>query len=175
MARRSLVTKECRRCFECKPLSEFRPKAAASDGLQTWCIDCQKEYHRERYQTNVKYRQGMTDASSRWKAANYESVLLHAARKRSKAAGLPCNLTVEDIIIPDVCPVLGIPIERGVGKMGENSPSLDRIVPELGYVKGNVYVISMRANRLKSDASLGELEAILAYMKLHLSTDTVNA
>src|SRR5690606_22407621 len=79
---------------------------------------------------------------------------------RAKQKGIPFNITHEDLNIPDVCPVLGIPIEKkvelGSGYWPDN-PSVDRIIPELGYVKGNVRVISHRANLLKSDATIEEL------------------
>lgn len=92
--------------------------------------------------------------------------MLYEARKRSKKFGLPFNLDLSDISIPDVCPVLGIPIIIGssVGP-SNNSPSLDKVVPSLGYVKGNVSIISWRANRLKSDATLEELRDIVTYVE----------
>lgn len=46
-----------------------------------------------------------------------------------------------------------------------DSPSLDRIKPELGYVKGNIRVISFKANSIKNDASIEELRQILQYME----------
>jgi hypothetical protein len=58
-----------------------------------------------------------------------------------------------------------VSLKRGVGKFDSCSPSLDRIVPELGYVKGNVRVISDRANRIKRDATLEELRAIVKYVE----------
>jgi hypothetical protein len=64
---------------------------------------------------------------------------------------------MQAIVIPAVCPVLGIPIVLGEQR-SENSPSLDRITPKLGYVPGNVRVISDKANRLKGDRTLGELQ-----------------
>ena len=70
--------------------------------------------------------------------------------------------------IPEVCPVLGIPVNRGgVGKKGgrPDSPSMDRIDPTKGYIKGNVRVISNRANTLKCNATVAELEAVLADLK----------
>lgn len=97
--------------------------------------------------------------------------MLYAARNRAKKAGLECTLKVEDIVIPEFCPVLGIPLfaSAGGGKrpptLLENSPSLDRIDNNKGYTPDNVRVISMRANDLKSDATLEELEAVVAYMK----------
>lgn len=59
-----------------------------------------------------------------------------------------------------MCPVLGIPIFSGRGKQIDNSPNLDRIVPEKGYVPGNVRVISAKANRIKSNATAEELKLV---------------
>ena len=90
------------------------------------------------------------------------------AKIRAKAKGLPFTITTKDIVIPDVCPVLGVPLTRPDGTSrgpGPYTPSLDRIVPELGYVPGNVRVISYRANRIRNDATIEELEAVLRYTK----------
>lgn len=88
-----------------------------------------------------------------------ERLLIERARKRAKAAKLPFRLAREDITVPDVCPALGIPIELGKGRTN-NSPSLDRLNPPLGYVPGNVRVISDRANRLKSDRAIDHLRCL---------------
>jgi hypothetical protein len=66
--------------------------------------------------------------------------------------------------------VLGIVLE--FGKTSEkawrdNSPSLDRIVPEKGYVRDNVLVVSYRANRIKNDATISELQQIAAFYKTY--------
>lgn len=82
--------------------------------------------------------------------------LVERARSRALKANLPFNLRRQSIVIPLSCPVLGIPLKLGSTRSA-NSPSLDRIVPSLGYVEGNVRVISDRANRLKSDLSISEL------------------
>lgn len=79
------------------------------------------------------------------------------------AAGVPFTITKEDIVIPTHCPILGIPLFRGPRGGGENSPSLDKVRPELGYVPGNVIVISNRANRLKADATIEELRDIASF------------
>ncbi len=67
--------------------------------------------------------------------------------------------------MPRFCPALGIPLYRAAGSaaQGPNSPTLDRIVPELGYVRGNVRVISSRANQIKSDATPAELLQVACY------------
>lgn len=102
------------------------------------------------------------------KKADPIGYLLRHAETRAKKQGIPFDLTREDLVMPDVCPVLGLPFEWGVGQMGwrnMRSPSLDKIKPQLGYVRGNVRIISNRANHLKSNGTISELEAVLAYMK----------
>lgn len=76
---------------------------------------------------------------------------------------------LEDINVPDVCPMLGIQLNYdGVGEGGwsrkDNSPSLDRINNKLGYTKDNIQIISWRANRIKNDSTPEELIKIAIYM-----------
>jgi hypothetical protein len=87
--------------------------------------------------------------------------LREGARYRATRDNLPFDITEEDIIIPAVCPVLGIPLEQNLGgKITDNSPTLDKIVPSKGYVKGNITVMSWRANSLKKDASFEEIRKL---------------
>lgn len=87
------------------------------------------------------------------------------AKARALVAGVPFHITKDDIVIPTHCPILGIPLYRMLGARGggDHSPSLDRVRPALGYVPGNVIVISQRANRLKSDATIKELRDIASF------------
>jgi hypothetical protein len=94
-----------------------------------------------------------------------ERTMLNSCRRVAKQQGIPFDLTVEDIVIPECCPVLGVPLEKGRKQRSWNSPSLDRIIPERGYVRGNVIVVSWRVNRIKADASIRELELIAAFYK----------
>lgn len=89
------------------------------------------------------------------------------ARHRAKEKNLPFNISEEDINIPDICPVLGIPMQTafGKGKARANSPSLDRIIPEKGYVKGNVITVSNRANTIKNNATPEEIIAVGEFYK----------
>jgi hypothetical protein len=91
--------------------------------------------------------------------------LWHSARQRAKRRGIPFDLKPADIVIPETCPVLGIPLFRGVGTLGPNSPSIDQVVIGKGYVPNNICVISHRANALKRDGTVEELEKVIAYMK----------
>ena len=93
-----------------------------------------------------------------------EFFLFMAAKTRAKKYGWAFNLDPSDIVIPKLCPVLGLSL--GVqDKQSANSPTLDRFDNSKGYVKGNVRVISWRANALKSDATVEELERVVEYMK----------
>lgn len=91
-----------------------------------------------------------------------ENRLLNAARSRAKAKGIEFNIEVSDIVVPTSCPLLGIPVfvNEGKGKPKPNSPSVDRIDPMKGYVKGNVWVISLKANTIKSNATIDELKLL---------------
>lgn len=88
--------------------------------------------------------------------------MLSRCKYRARKAGVPFDITVADITVPQSCPVLGIELTRGKGSgFHAASPSLDRIVPLRGYVRGNVRVISARANLLKNNATVSEIEAVL--------------
>jgi hypothetical protein len=90
-----------------------------------------------------------------------QKVLLNSAKERAEKYQVPFGLTEEDIVIPTHCPVLGLALKRGDPHDKHASPSLDRIRLELGYVRGNVRVISWRANLLKNDATLEELTLVV--------------
>ena len=99
----------------------------------------------------------------KWYKSDPRTVMLATARTRAKRDKVPFSLQKEDIIIPEFCPVLGIPLKVGDRKSHDNAPSLDRKIPNLGYTKDNVVVISYRANRIKNDATPEELQKVLQY------------
>ena len=87
-------------------------------------------------------------------------------KTKSLQQGIPCDIDVDDLSpFPLKCPVLGIDSDYfKKGKGGSNhSPSIDRMNPSLGYIKGNVRIISQKANRLKQDASVEEQMQLLCY------------
>lgn len=91
--------------------------------------------------------------------------MLHGSKVMAKKYGYDFNLSLDDIRIPDKCPVLNIPLFFTAGRRTENTPSLDRLDNNKGYVKGNVAVISWRANQIKRDASLEELRALVDFLE----------
>jgi hypothetical protein len=137
--------KVCRNCNLVKPLEEFSKLEKSSDGINYWCKKCFKG-------TVVK-----------WYYKDPRKRMLAAAKSRAKRDGLNFNIDLEDIIIPENCPLLNIPLKSASGGRGRhtrNSPTLDKIIPKLGYVKGNVVVISFAANAIKHDAAIDELELL---------------
>jgi|688.fasta_scaffold374013_2 hypothetical protein len=136
------------------------------------------------YQRNSKKA---CESTKKWRAENPEKVkanktawlkkpknrvshILGQAKQRANKNGMEFSITLDDLLpLPDVCPVLGIKInyEGNKGQRGfvNDSPSIDRLDSSLGYVKGNVKIICWRANRVKSDATVEELRAILNFME----------
>lgn len=87
--------------------------------------------------------------------------LLYNAKRRAKKNNIPFDLELEDVVIPEFCPILTyIKLEPSNGKVSDSSPSLDKIIPELGYIKGNVQVISHKANTMKSNGTFEDIELL---------------
>jgi hypothetical protein len=93
-----------------------------------------------------------------------------AARQRSRKEGRAFDLSLSDIIIPDVCPVFGILLDKqlSIGPRKDTSPSLDRFDSSKGYTKDNVRVISWRANWLKGKMTVTEARQIALYLRCDL-------
>jgi hypothetical protein len=150
------------------------------------CSECRRQRIRVHYASNIekerarsrkrpggaeRSRQGrraeperFRNYTRKYQAANVEKTLIRHAQHRAKIGGYACSLTIADIAIPECCPLLGIRLVRGTGVGGvlPSSPTLDKIIPELGYIPGNVWVISHRANSIKRNASLRELTLLVS-------------
>lgn len=100
----------------------------------------------------------------------WASRALERARKRAQKQGVPCTIKRADIeaVLVAECPVLGILLDYGPkgGRYGlAESPSLDRIIPSLGYVPGNIGILSLHANQRKGTLTEVELANMLAYVR----------
>lgn len=168
--------KLCVKCNVKKDITEFNKSNQTKDNLNVYCKACVQCYQKAYYLNNKEYvkskvkeyNQNNKKSIAIRKAIYYrdtiKSRIIYEAKRRAVELNVPFNISEEDIIIPKVCPVLGIELFIGSDNF-ETSPSLDRVVPELGYVKSNINVISHRANRIKTDASLEELEKITNYVR----------
>jgi len=108
--------------------------------------------------------------AARGKRKPLRSSLCLRARRRGRQAGLEATIRATDIVWPEFCPVLGLRLdyETPRGRRPARSdalPTLDRWDNSKGYIPGNVFVISWRANSLKSNASPEELEAVARYAR----------
>ena len=163
------ITKICRNCKQEKLLEKYQlfKSHNGKEYSRHTCRDC----------INLRTLSKETPSDKRQKAnrekkrrESWEYSMFHQAKQRSIKKSIPFDLDQEYIksILTESCPILGIPLKKGTGSFSDNSPSLDRINPKLGYVKGNVKVVSDRANRIKRDASIEELKAIINYMENNL-------
>lgn len=178
------MLKKCSKCQLSKPVSDFSKNKSRKDGLHTVCRIC----HSEHYQANKDY---ILQRSSDYYEANRDKRLIqmrstyHTARGRvkawlknakqkSEAKGWQFDLEeawLMDLLMQSsVCPLLGIPLVMQPGKGRQpDSPSLDRIDSSRGYTKNNVWIISTRANTIKNDATVEELELIAKSLRSKLN------
>ena len=94
---------------------------------------------------------------------------LSMCKIRAKECNVPFDITLQDLIeiFPkdNKCPILDVEFVWGNKNSKELAPSIDRMIPQLGYVKGNINFISYKANRIKNDSTLAILEKLILYMK----------
>lgn len=142
----------CVTCGESKPKGAFsyNVRGDLSSGKKTQCKGCGRG-------AIVQARR-----SRNWthKAAY---VIWRNSIQRSKRQGIEHTITLADIVIPETCPVLGIPLHREDKSTWMNAPSIDRIKNTGGYTKENIIIVSRRANILKKDATIDELILIAKF------------
>lgn len=140
--------KRCGKCKIVKDFSEFRRDKNSAFGHSYFCKICD---------------------SQRVYTTDKRKVLYNSAKKRAKDKNLEFSITLDDIILPINCPILNIELKFNEGKAMDNSYSIDRIDSNKGYIKGNIQIISFKANTIKSNASLNEIKMVYEYMKNELS------
>jgi hypothetical protein len=144
-------TRLCPRCNTEFPITEFTSGRAHDGALRAYCRPCTRDYSRE------------------WTKNNVARHMVEGARNRAVGRGVPFKLNETDIAIPSMCPVYGVPLALpGDGPRTVYTATLDRLVPELGYVRGNVRVISWAANMDKRDLTLEKIDRIATYLRREL-------
>ena len=140
-----------------KTLTVRRSNLIRKHGAKTKSCGCLKGVHQRTHGLSVGGKR--TPEYTMWSSASH----------RAKVKKMPFSILPSDIIIPEFCPVFGTRIETGrckvKGKTRANAASLDRIKPELGYVKGNIRVISYKANTMKSNASLEDIKKLVKWLE----------
>lgn len=107
-------------------------------------------------QLNYYYRH-----KGKWSYPYWVKRRLGNVKQRAKERGIPFDITIDDLVLNEICPVLGVPLEI-YGDNQNRRPSFDRIRPERGYVKGNVRIISFQANRWKNDMTLEDANLLVS-------------
>jgi len=149
-----------------------------STGRDRYCKQCTQVYiHTYRERDRVKgvrlytrKRQEILEQAAARRIARPRELLLGMARARARRKEFPCTIAASDIVIPEFCPILGIKLSRNIGERAADwdSPTLDRIIPALGYVPRNIQVISRKANMMKSTYSIADWKRFADWV---LSTD----
>lgn len=148
-----VLTKQCTACQEKLPATMFYKQTACQDGLSYMCKKCMDKRRGKHVKENpVQYQ---------------TAIMVRGARNRAKLKQLNFDINLEYVrsLVVTHCPILGIPLEwstmRGNGMTTvPGSPSLDRIDPTKGYISGNVWIISHRANAIKNNATHEELKLV---------------
>lgn len=183
------MTKICDSCSFELELTNFRTRKYRNggSGILNICRACERRKNMEYYERNkegmkaqaTEYywlnREKTLQSVRKYREDNRETIkakgreyyrknlvnrLLNGTKARARKWGFEHDITAEDIIIPEVCPLLNIPLQISDKRTSSGSPSVDRIDSSKGYIKGNVWVISHKANTIKSDATLQELQEL---------------
>lgn len=147
---------ECQCCQRTLPISEFPVRNDRSGKLRPYCKQCARDGQRARYSSHKR--------QSPFKLKTTR------ARSRSQNLKVPFDLTPEylESIWTGICPVFGVPISiTEKDRSDEFAAELDRFIPALGYVQGNVMFLSRRANRLKNNVTTKELRQLITWMEEH--------
>ena len=143
-----------------------------------------KKYYQDNKEKRVasskKYRQDnkekIAESVKKYRQDNKEKVVVRSTKTRANKNNIPFDIDEDYIkkIWPkhNRCPIFKIKLEQSNLYAGDQSPSLDRIIPKLGYVKGNVQIMSNKANRIKNNATFEELIIIGKYYERQLASRT---
>lgn len=139
--------KTCSLCQTEKSLDEFHANPQSKDKKDRRCKSCRKAQSASTYKENWFHSQVILKRSY--------------CKKHNIVFDLDADYLAS--LYTGSCPITGQEFDRH-DKKSDNCPHLDRVVPELGYTKGNVQYISARMNRIKYNATPEELQNLLKYM-----------
>ena len=130
------------------------------------CVECQKLYTKRTREKNKDKIAKRSKSSYNTNEELYINHMWYRARNRATKKGVEFSITKKDIVIPEKCPVFDKEFVIGTGRgPSEFSPSLDRIDNSKGYIKGNIQVISHKANTIKSNYTAEDLFVVANFLK----------
>jgi hypothetical protein len=150
--------KRCQGCVDANHRIAAKPEMKVKRNLRAKA----PEYLAKRREYGARRASRRSDIRKAAHRTNPLRMLFKKAKERARERGVEFRMVLSDLVMPEFCPLLGTRISVGNGnKHHANSPSVDRIIPSLGYVSGNVWIISYRANAIKNDATLDELKSVV--------------
>lgn len=99
--------------------------------------------------------------------------LFHIGRARARRMNIDWDLQISDITVPFRCPVLGMKLMKNTTSAKNNSATIDRINPKLGYLKANIAVISHLANKIKSNATAEEIKKTYQWLQKNENNNSI--
>lgn len=155
--------KLCKKCNIIKDVSEFHKNKNTKSGLSEYCISCKQKYDAKYRKTDKIVQLYNSEKYKRrklkYKNENYIKVKLYTAKLTAKARNIEFLIDESDFkILPEYCPLLGIKLDYEYGNgRNLNGASIDRIDNTRGYIKDNVWIISLLANTMKNEATIEQL------------------
>ena len=155
---------ETRQCLNCKKQFVIEiHKQRQGIRRKEFCDDCNavltnNQKRKIKAEIYPEYKEKLLEQKRAEVRKHKVKYMLNRVKRKSLKLGYDFNLDLEDIVIPDICPILEVPLEMGNKDNYEYSPSIDRIDNSKGYVKGNIRIISKKANSMKNCATYEELE-----------------
>ena len=130
---------------------------------QQFCKDCNKLLSNKEKKRILRLKvDGYHEKEKEQRKQSHKRNIIHnmykRAKDRAKKYNYEFNLEEEDIIIPELCPLLEVPFVLGEKGDYAYTPTIDRIDNSKGYTKDNISIITMKANSMKNSASFEELQ-----------------
>lgn len=151
-------------CKKCKNTQRYTSNGGCANCLLNVESEKYLKHNRKYYRNNKEKIQERAKLKRMDLGIGYARSVITRLKSKAKKIGIPFNLTIDDIKIPEFCPVLGIKIAYTEGSGAKDySPSVDRIFPEKGYVKDNIVIVSKKANCIKNNASLSDLKKVYEF------------
>jgi len=168
-----MATKYCPGCSTELPTSDFHKDKRTATGYRCWCKACVRSRflvfkEKGRYTDRLaKYAAKRKEARTHTPETVWAMDTFHNAKKRARTQGLEFDLTKEWLLaqLGGICPLLGTAFSYGTGKTTAATPTVDRKDPSKGYIQTNCWVVSAKANRIKTDASTDEIERVLVGLR----------
>lgn len=177
--------KNCTKCNTVKELNDFYNHNTTKDGKTHHCKECMTAYRKVNAEKQRLYMRNLRDTNNekvkKIRRNSYRNTpphlkVFYQSRSRAKTRNIEFNIQPEDIIVPTICPYLKVPFIIGTKENYQYTHSLDRINNDKGYIKGNVEVISKKANSMKNNATNEELISFaLEIIRRNIDRDIVRA